>query len=591
MQKLRANARNIFFMLKAIRRYAGLRPIVLYVFYILTAYVSTYVTIRLPETAINAIISITSDAETFEYLARKVAALIFIALLAELLSMVANSYMEILVTRLNYQVQLDVMKRSAAADLRNFDDPKFFNAFSYAADQYATNIIQMVQWFRSVLSSFSRLSAAVIAVSQMSPLLLVIIVASLTIMLVLNSKSAKLSVKTQVDITQHRRFSYYLRRIFNDKSVMQETRSTNAGDMLFERTQVENSLLLRKHGYMLKLDNIFGALNSVKSRAAELAMILLISRDIVRSSYLRAGDYAGLLVAAQAFSSNIEGILSLFPFFVSFSASAEQYRLFFEAESVIELSSGEETPPDTLFETELKNVSFEYPNSSFSIRNVSLKITPGEKIAIVGRNGAGKSTLMKLLLRLYDTDSGDILYNGRSIREYDVHALRRRVGIAFQQPSIYALTLRDNLQVYHRATDDELRSVLIQVGLSRLTDSLDSEITKEFDENGIVLSGGEAQKLAIARLLLGDFGLLLLDEPSSALDPIAEREVVDMLFSASNRATTIMVAHRLSTVRNADRIYVIEDGAVAEQGTHDELMAMNGIYAEMFTLQAENYVG
>ncbi|MDR1330177.1 MAG: ATP-binding cassette domain-containing protein, partial [Oscillospiraceae bacterium] len=129
-----------------------------------------------------------------------------------------------------------------------------------------------------------------------------------------------------------------------------------------------------------------------------------------------------------------------------------------------------------------------------------------------------------------------------------------------------------------------------EAGLARLADSLDSEVTKEFDENGIMLSGGEAQKLAIARLLTGDSGLLLLDEPSSALDPIAEREVVDMLFSAANRATTIMVAHRLSTVRNADKIYVIEDGAVAEAGTHDELMKLGGKYAEMFIKQAENYV-
>jgi ATP-binding cassette subfamily B protein len=238
----------------------------------------------------------------------------------------------------------------------------------------------------------------------------------------------------------------------------------------------------------------------------------------------------------------------------------------------------------------LSDISFAYPNSNFSLRNISLRINAGEKIAIVGENGAGKSTLMKLLLRLYDTDGGDILYNGKRIKDYDVHALRRRVGAAFQTPNVYALTLAENLQTYNRADAERLIAALREIGLSRLADKLDEEVTKEFDENGIMLSGGEAQKLALARLLTGDFGLLLLDEPSSALDPIAEHEMTKLLFSQSSRTTTIMVAHRLSTVRNADKIYVIEDGAVAESGTHDELIAKNGKYADMFRKQAENYV-
>ena len=206
----------------------------------------------------------------------------------------------------------------------------------------------------------------------------------------------------------------------------------------------------------------------------------------------------------------------------------------------------------------------------------------------MGENGAGKSTLAKLLLRLYDIDSGAILYNGKPIGEWDVHELRKRVGIAFQDANLYALTLRENLQYYNPGASDERRmKALKTVGLDRL-DDMEKTVSREFVEDGIMLSGGETQKLALARLLMDDFGLMILDEPSSALDPLAEYKMTKLMFDVSN-TTTIMIAHRLSTIRDADRIYLISGGEVAEQGTHEELMALNGKYAEMFRKQAENY--
>ena len=196
--------------------------------------------------------------------------------------------------------------------------------------------------------------------------------------------------------------------------------------------------------------------------------------------------------------------------------------------------------------------------------------------------------MAKLLLRLYDIDSGAILYNGKPIGEWDVHELRKRLGIAFQDANLYALTLRENLQYYNPEASDERRmKALKTVGLDRL-DDLDKTVSREFLEDGIMLSGGETQKLALARLLMDDFGLMILDEPSSALDPLAEYKMTKLMFDVSN-TTTIMIAHRLSTIRDADRIYLISGGEVAEQGTHEELMALNGKYAEMFRAQAENY--
>jgi ATP-binding cassette subfamily B protein len=300
------------------------------------------------------------------------------------------------------------------------------------------------------------------------------------------------------------------------------------------------------------------------------------------------GVFATLISATAQLSNNLRTLAALIPGLAYAVQITENIRLFFGFESTIEPSTGTDIA-DGKLSVELRGASFTYPNSEFSLKNINLTIKQGEKIAIVGENGAGKSTLMKLLLRLYDLSEGNILYNGERIRDLDVHKLRKHVGIAFQTPNIYALTLAENMQLYYSANTPKLQEILLQVGLSRLIDELDKPVTKEFDETGIMLSGGEAQKLGLARLLTGDFGLLLLDEPSSALDPIAEYELTNLLFTQANAATTIMVAHRLSTIRNADRIYLIDNGEVTEQGTHAELMAQNGKYCEMFTKQAENY--
>ena len=189
---------------------------------------------------------------------------------------------------------------------------------------------------------------------------------------------------------------------------------------------------------------------------------------------------------------------------------------------------------------------------------------------------------------------GDILYNGISVKEYRLSELRRRIGVAFQEANVYAMPFIDNITLYNDYSDDTVKSIVDKMGLNGILEkgdgTVEAEMTREFDEKGIMVSGGEAQKIALSRIISGDFGLLVLDEPSSALDPIAEYNLIKLIMSTANTTTTVMVAHRLSTVRDADRIVVFDDGRIAETGSHDELMALRGMYYEMFTKQAENYV-
>ena len=211
----------------------------------------------------------------------------------------------------------------------------------------------------------------------------------------------------------------------------------------------------------------------------------------------------------------------------------------------------------------------------------------------MGENGAGKTTLTKLLLRLYDVNNGELLINGKNIKEYDVHELRLNMGVVFQDIRVLAMSLRDNLTVYKDVSDEKLCEILDKLGLTEVlkkaNGNLDTMVSREFTEDGIALSGGEAQKLMLARLFTSSFGLLILDEPSSALDPLSEVKLMNNILDISNTATTVMIAHRLSTVRNFDCIYHVENGEIIESGTHDELMSRKGKYYEMFVRQGENY--
>jgi ATP-binding cassette subfamily B protein len=253
-------------------------------------------------------------------------------------------------------------------------------------------------------------------------------------------------------------------------------------------------------------------------------------------------------------------------------------------------------------ELELKNVSFYYGNGENVLNDVSFKITGGKRIALVGHNGAGKTTLVKLIMRLYDPTGGEILLNGINIKEYDLKQYRAAIGAAFQDFQVMSMSVIENV-IMKTASSEEERAraldALYQSGLSEKLSALpgkaDTTLTKEFDENGVVLSGGETQKIAIARAFAKNSRILILDEPSSALDPVAEYEMYETIArlykSTKNEdKIAIIISHRLSSAVSADCIYMLENGSVIEHGTHRELMKKDGAYADMFAKQAKNYL-
>jgi ATP-binding cassette, subfamily B, bacterial len=241
-------------------------------------------------------------------------------------------------------------------------------------------------------------------------------------------------------------------------------------------------------------------------------------------------------------------------------------------------------------------VSYTYPGREEpALRDVSFTIAPGETMALVGRNGAGKTTIVKLLTRLYDPDSGQILIDGVDIREYDPAELRREIGVIFQDYVTYFLSARENIGVGRLEAADDFDRIAGAAGqsgadgvIARLPQGYDTTLGKWFDQ-GHQLSGGEWQKIALARAFMRDAQILVLDEPTAALDAQAEFEIFARMKELTRGKTALFISHRFSTVRLADRIMVLEGGTIIELGTHDELLLRGGRYAELFNLQAASY--
>jgi ATP-binding cassette subfamily B protein len=252
--------------------------------------------------------------------------------------------------------------------------------------------------------------------------------------------------------------------------------------------------------------------------------------------------------------------------------------------------------PKEIKTIKFENVSFRYTAAQdYILKDINLTINPHDKIALVGYNGAGKTTLVKLLMRLYDPSQGCITLDGIDIREFNLDEHRNLIGTIFQDFRIYAASVEENIVMDLQSADkDKLFNAVklsgFETRLNEMSDNISTQLTREFDENGTALSGGESQKLATARVFYKSANLIILDEPSSALDPIAEYQMNKSMNMAAHEKSVVFISHRLSTTKHADKIFMLDNGRIIEEGTHDELLKHKGKYMEMWQAQASKYV-
>ena len=487
-----------------------------------------------------------------------------------------------------------IFKKAAQVDISCYEDPAFYDKYQRAVEIMSNSYFFAFAYSLSSIigNAFAFVSVIGIVVS-IDPLYLIFLAPILCVFAIEILKS-KAFYKRSLEMTTNNRMKAYTQRTVFLKDFSKDMRTSNIFSVMIERFNraIRNNIdIIKKYGVKLFI------LSMISSVFGEFIPIVgtygLAGYQFIYTDDLSVSGFSVVLSSINAIRSASITIADSFASLSEIAFYFQNLHDFFDYESKV--VSGEREPED--FESlELKNVSFKYPAAkNYSLHNVNLKINKGQTVAVVGVNGAGKSTLVKLLLRFYDVDEGEILYNGINIKEYNTNSLRLKFSTVFQDYKTFALSVNENVMCRNCTDEDKLiaENALRQSGvyekIARLPNGADTVLTREFDANGAGLSGGEAQKTAVARMFAGNFDIAILDEPSSALDPIAEYKMYENLIRATQDKTVIYISHRLSSAVLSDNIFVLGCGTVIESGSHEQLMAKDGEYAKMFTLQASSY--
>lgn len=541
------------------------------------------------------IIDVVESGENLERIWIGVGAIAAILVVSHLLSwLYTEFYWNIAKEKLSAGLSKKLYEKAREIDLQEYDNPDFYNDFILNIESSTESIQYLlgnVKAYFTELVLFFTIGAVIFTID---PVCLLIIVVTVVIFLPLSRIISNLRVGRRKDNAELHHRSDYFQRIFYLQDYTKEVRMNNISPLLIDRyNEAADAVIENQNKYWKKL-SFFSWLQETGMDVLGLMFVLpaYLGYCVLVKHSMGAGDFVATFNGAYQIAASIN-ILTIWAVTV-FSERGkiiEKYREFLACEPKIK--GGTETAscdkPETI---EIRNLSFTYPGSDHPVlKNINLTIKPYEKIALVGYNGAGKTTLTNLLLRLYEPTEGGIYIGGKNIRDVTLESHKDRFSAVFQDFQTYACTIGENVALDVNPDEGRVIQALKHSGFSKpLKNGVDTEILREFDDNGTMLSGGESQKMAVARAFYKDCPYAILDEPSANLDPIAEYELNKAMLEAAEHKTVIFISHRLSTTVGADKIYVMEDGEIIESGTHAELMEKNGTYAYMFNLQAEKYL-
>lgn len=499
------------------------------------------------------------------------------------------------------QVRLQIMKKAKELDLASFDDPAFYermeNANREAGNRPLTILSETFGAVSTVIEFISYL-IILLAVPGLAWATLVILLVSIP-SAVINFIYRRKNFRYMRFRSKERRQMSYYSDLLVDKDKIKEVRMFDLADTFIGRYQEVFKQYYTGLRRLILSENAWHVLIGIVSGATNLIFYILIAQR-VWTGQMMIGDYTlytGAIVSVAACVSTL----------ISTSATIYEGTLFIdnlisfmnEKQTVVPRVAEPEKVSHNMGHTiEFVNVSFRYPGTDRDVlKNVNLRIGPGETMVLVGLNGAGKTTLIKLLTRLYDPTEGQILLDGRDIRDYDIKSLYKVFGIIFQDFGKYAVTVEDNIRFgdIHKEADIEAVKYAARQSAAReyieaLPDGYNTPLMRIFEPSGTELSIGQWQKLAIARAFYADSDILILDEPTASLDPMAEQDIFNQFDRLRSDKTTIFVSHRLSSATVADQIVVLENGCVVEKGNHTQLMEAQGKYCQLFTTQAKRYL-
>lgn len=520
---------------------------------------------------------------------------IVILLLTSLLGNAATQLESVHQEWFSEYVDIQLADRTMKMDFEHTEDPEALDALEKAQEGmswYSGGIVGVLGAVFGLVNNAAALLGVSLIILFTCPWLLPVQIAALVVITILNAKNNKIDRDSFLELAKSNRIFGYVFWQLADFKLGKDIRLYDSADMMCGKAQhfSDEQIGIWRSTMRKQRKNSWG-MDAVNALRDGISYFYIGFMAVTRA--ITVGDFSMCVSAAGTLYWSLYGIVSGVQDVSQKCAYAHRYIEFLRFPAAMVKGTKPVKPGEHTIE--FRHVSFKYPRSEkLVLRDINLTIKSGEHLSIVGLNGAGKTTFIKLLCRLYDVTEGEILIDGVNIKEYSEEEYRRLFSVVFQDFQLFAFSLRENIAFGEQADDKELERVLKLAGLwedaQKLPNGLDTMLYKSFDENGTDLSGGQRQKTAIARALYRNAPVVILDEPTAALDPVAEYEIYRQFNTLIGGKTAVYISHRLSSCKFCDRIVVFADDTIKENGTHEQLVGIDGgIYAGMFAEQAKYY--
>ena len=517
-----------------------------------------------------------------------------------LLSTVYNMIIRISGELVSNHIKIKIIEKAKEVDLASFDMPEFYEKMENASREAGNRPVSILQSTFNILSVCISVVSYIVILVAISPWAPVIIIALSVPTAIISFIYRKKNFQYMRHRSKDRRQMNYYNDLMVDKDVAKEVRIFHLSDVFIDCYKKTFRRYFSGMKRLIVQEGIWSSAMSLVSAAVNCTLFLYIA-NLVRLGEAQIGDYSLYTGALESISTGVSSLIATTATIYEGTLFIDNMIAFMEEEPKILplLPQPLHVRRHTGHTIEFQHVSFAYPGTTRRvIDDVSFVLDPGETLVLVGLNGAGKTTLIKLLTRLYDPTEGVILLDGADIRNYDVGELYDMFGIIFQDFGKYAFSAGENIefgQISKGYVKEDISAAAQAAGadsfIQKLKDGLDTPLTRYFEPDGTELSIGQWQKLSVARAFYSDSDVLILDEPTASLDPLAEQEIFNQFERLRKDKTTIFVSHRLSSATIASKILVLEQGRIVESGNHVQLMEKHGRYWELFSTQAKRYTG
>ena len=494
---------------------------------------------------------------------------------------------------LQFYIEMVMMEKTSRMDLSFFDSAKMGDKVRYARNNFGV-MTQMTWTVFDILSAFINVIATLIIVCTYKWWLGIVTLVLLIPFMLYNKKRTERKLEMEKEQLRDNRKKDYYSGVFFNNDIQFEIKLNNIGAYFIDKYKETWQKLYKINKAEDIKHNIINTLIMIINVSSEFLVLTVSVFDVV-NKHIGIGDLQYNLSMVSRLRGQAQALMNNINSFLNNNTRLIELQEFMDIEPEVEKSGTLKSSNNP--KIEFCNVSFRYPNAEqYVLKDCSFTIEPHEKIGLIGLNGAGKSTIIKLMFRFYDPEEGCIKLDGVDLKEYDIYAVRKVFGVLFQDYVTYCLPLREIIALSdfgERFNDEKLKKACDISGASEVIkdweNGYDSVLGRYYADNGKDLSGGQWQLVGLARAYFKDSEYMILDEPSAALDPISEDRIFEQLYHLSEGKSLVTISHRLSNTTLADKILVIGDGHIIEQGSHFELLKQNGKYAELFNLQASKY--